>query len=240
MKALVPILEQSKIVRAALVALAVTVLALGASSLARGAESRVEARCSGGPVGRDSSTTNDAAHPGLAGALTVLAQVQRTVAWAGFSGTGPGPTGLRTSSGSRHVQPQSGPQPSLSIGDATVAEGSGGTTRASFPVRMSAPSDHPVSVAYGIQDGAAGPDDYRVVAGGVTFAPGETERPVVVTVRSDQIPEPDETFRVVLGYAAGARVADPLGEGTIVDDDGSAWAQLLAAARRIGAVLTRA
>jgi len=233
MKALAPILEQSKVARAALVALAVTVLALGASSLARGAEPRIETSCQGGSIVSGSSTSSDAEDPGLAAALSVLEQVQRTLGWVVFSGTEGTPT-------DRGALLARGSEPLVSVGDATVAEGSGGTTRAAFPVRMSVPTDHPVSVAYAMQDGAAGPDDYRVVAGGVTFAPGETEHVVLVTVRGDLIPEPDETFRVVLGYAAGARVADPLGEGTIVDDDGSAWAQLLAAARRIGAVLTRA
>ena len=57
-------------------------------------------------------------------------------------------------------------EPSLSIGDVTITEGTGGTSFAVFTVTLSAASGRPVSVEYATADGsAAAPGDYDVFTG---------------------------------------------------------------------------
>ncbi|MEA5362630.1 Calx-beta domain-containing protein [Amycolatopsis sp., V23-08] len=110
----------------------------------------------------------------------------------------------------------------LSINDVTVAEGSGGApVPATFTVSLlGGVSPNPVSVHYATANGTAtAPADYAATSGDVTFAPGETSKPVTVPVNPDTVDEPDETFTVTLSAPVGAGLVDPTGVGTIVDDD---------------------
>jgi len=110
--------------------------------------------------------------------------------------------------------------PGLSIDDVTVAEGDAGTTPATFTVSLDRPSPAPVTVDFATADGTAvTPQDYAPAAGTVTFAPGETTKPVTVPVVGDVVDELDETFTVALSAAGGAAITDAVGVGTIVDDD---------------------
>ncbi|WP_410590173.1 Calx-beta domain-containing protein [Amycolatopsis sp. lyj-23] len=110
----------------------------------------------------------------------------------------------------------------LSINDVTVAEGSGGApVPATFTVSLlGGAGPTPVTVHYATADGTAtAPADYQAAGGDVTFAPGETAKPVTVLVNPDTVDEPDETFTVTLSNPVGAGLVDPTGVGTIVDDD---------------------
>src|SRR5262249_3067349 len=102
-----------------------------------------------------------------------------------------------------------------------VTEGSGGTTPATFTVTLSAASGRTVTVNYatsaGTASGAAG--DYTATSGTVTFAPGQTTRPVVITLTGDTTDEPDGTFSLGLSGASNATISDSTGTATIVDDD---------------------
>src|SRR5262249_48027268 len=67
--------------------------------------------------------------------------------------------------------------PAVSIGDATVTEGTSGTRNAAFTVPLSAPSLQTVSVTYAPANGTAtAGSDYAATAGNVTFAPGATSQ----------------------------------------------------------------
>jgi hypothetical protein len=124
-------------------------------------------------------------------------------------GTGRG--GYRRTGGLEH---------SLSVGDATVTEGNGGTTDAVFTVRLSAASGQPVTVDYATASGTAIESaDYVPASGTLSFPPGTTTRTVTVAVVADLLDEPNETFSLALSGAAGAPIADTLGRGTITDDD---------------------
>jgi large repetitive protein len=114
------------------------------------------------------------------------------------------------------------PNPRLSIGDASVAEGNAGTTPLTFTVSLSqAPASGSVSVHWQTADGTAtAPGDYTASGGDLDFGPGQTSRQVSVPVVGDTAVEPDETFAVNLTNAAGADIADGQGVGTIVNDDG--------------------
>ncbi|WP_326950520.1 hyalin [Amycolatopsis sp. NBC_01307] len=110
----------------------------------------------------------------------------------------------------------------LSINDVTVAEGSGGApVPATFTVSLlGGASPNPVTVHYATANGTAtAPADYAATSGDVTFAPGETTKPVTVLVNPDTVDEPDETFTVTLSAPVGAGLVDPTGIGTITDDD---------------------
>ncbi|WP_206784801.1 Calx-beta domain-containing protein [Amycolatopsis sp. MtRt-6] len=110
----------------------------------------------------------------------------------------------------------------LSINDVTVNEGSGGApVPATFTVSLlGGASPNPVSVHYATANGTAtAPADYQAASGDVTFAPGETTKPVTVLVNPDTVDEPNETFTVTLSAPVGAGLVDPTGVGTIVDDD---------------------
>jgi chitinase len=101
-----------------------------------------------------------------------------------------------------------------------ITEGSAGTTEAVFVVSLSGASDAPVTVQYSTLDNTAiAGSDYVAAAGSLTFAPGETNKSIAVAVLGDQEVEANETFAMGLQAAAGAVIADPLGVGTIVNDD---------------------
>jgi hypothetical protein len=110
----------------------------------------------------------------------------------------------------------------LSVDDVTVNEGSGGAAvPATFTVSLlGGVSPNPVTVHYATANGTAtAPADYAAASGDVTFAPGETAKPVTVLVNPDTVDEPNETFTVNLSAPVGAGLVDPTGVGTIVDDD---------------------
>jgi ELWxxDGT repeat protein len=111
--------------------------------------------------------------------------------------------------------------PYLTISDISLAEGTGGTTPASFVATLSAPSSQTVSVGYATANGSASTGaDFQAAAGSLSFAPGATSASFAVNVIGDASDEFDEVFFVNLSGAAGAVIADAQATGTIVDDDG--------------------
>lgn len=94
-----------------------------------------------------------------------------------------------------------------------------------FKVTLSSASTSPVTVDFATANGSAtGPPDYQPASGTASFAAGDTEEDVVVTVNGDAIPEPDEDFFVDLSTAVhrsnatNATIADAQGKGTIKTD----------------------
>src|SRR5207244_12712459 len=111
-------------------------------------------------------------------------------------------------------------QPSVSIGDASVAEGDSGTTEAAFTVSLGGnASGVPGSVDYATADGTAtAPSDYQSASGTVNFPPGVTSQTVTVEVNGDTDPEPDENFFVNLTTPSHLAIGDGQGEGTSLND----------------------
>ncbi len=109
----------------------------------------------------------------------------------------------------------------LSIDDVSLPEGSGnGTTPFTFTISSSNPSSTPITVGYQTGDGSAtAPVDYIAASGTATIPAGATNVPVTVTVIADNLQEPDETYSVTLSAAQGASIGDPVGIGTILDED---------------------
>jgi hypothetical protein len=112
------------------------------------------------------------------------------------------------------------PLPSLSIGDVSVTEGTGGTTQAVFTLSLSAPSGQLVSVTYATADGSAlAGSDYALASGTLQFAPLETSKTLAIDIEGDLLDEAEETFLVNLIGPVNATLADGQGVGTIIDDD---------------------
>ncbi len=112
--------------------------------------------------------------------------------------------------------------PKLFIDDVNIAEGDSGPFVATFNVTLSPASKQIVTVDFTTSNGtatAAG-SDYRPATGTLTFNPGETSKPINVTINGDTVVEPDETFFVNLWNATGgALISNNQGTATIQNDD---------------------
>jgi uncharacterized repeat protein (TIGR01451 family) len=140
---------------------------------------------------------------------------------ATVSSTTPDPnTGNNSATATTNVQ---APLPFLSINDVTVTEGDSGTKTVDFTVTLSAASTQTVTVGYATSSAspatATAGTDYQSTSGTLTFNPGETAKPVTVTINGDTLVEPDETFFVDLSGATNAIITDAQGQGTITNDD---------------------
>ena len=109
--------------------------------------------------------------------------------------------------------------PTVSVGDVSLAEGDAGTTIASFPVTLSAPSGKPIDVDYTSADGTATAADYSGVSGSMSFAPGQTSKTIDVDIHGDTTYENDETFGVSLSNPVNVAPGTVSATGTITNDD---------------------
>ena len=123
--------------------------------------------------------------------------------------------------------------PSLSVGDASVAEGGSAVLAAPAAPSLKAPAaalvfalelpvaaSQPVTVHFATSDGTArAPADYEATSGDVTFAPGQTLQTVTVPVNDDQVDEDDETLALQLSAPVNATLDRSRAIGTIQDDD---------------------
>jgi hypothetical protein len=114
--------------------------------------------------------------------------------------------------------------PTLSVSDVTVTEGDTQSVTARFTVRLSAPSNLPVTVDYQTRDDSAiDGEDYLGGSGTLTFAPGQTTQTVDVTIPGDRYDEPNRVFYLDLSNPTSAfltgGVATLSAKGTINDND---------------------
>lgn len=110
--------------------------------------------------------------------------------------------------------------PIITVNDVSFSEGDNGTSQAVFSVSLSQASTEAVTVNYVTSDQTAVAGvDYDAASGSLTFAPGETTKDVSVTVISDYVVEPDETFQLNLSNVNGASIDDGTGVATILNDD---------------------
>jgi hypothetical protein len=113
------------------------------------------------------------------------------------------------------------PPPSLSIADASIAEGNAGPTPLWFHLTMSGSINQPVSVRVTTKDGSAiaATHDYTSLDTVLTLLPLTVTDSVAVLVNGDVACELDETFSVTLTGITGAAPGDTVATGTIVNDD---------------------
>lgn len=110
----------------------------------------------------------------------------------------------------------------ITINDVVKVEGKSSRegTAFTFMVTLLPASAVPVSVMYATADGTAtAPTDYTATSGALTFAPGQTSKPVTVYVRGDREVERNERFFVNLSNASpGTTILDRQGVGVILDN----------------------
>ena len=107
---------------------------------------------------------------------------------------------------------------SLAVQDARATEAVDSII--SFAVTLTAAASEPVTVDWSTADGTAtAGQDYVASSGTLTFAAGDTEHSIEVTVLDDSHDEGEETFTLHLSNATGAELADAEATGTIVNSD---------------------
>ena len=110
--------------------------------------------------------------------------------------------------------------PQLTIGDARGMEDVGQIV---FQVRLDRPSGRRITVERRSEDDTAkAPDDYEQEFGVVTLEPGQTSEEISIEIKDDMLPEPDETFKVILTEPSHVALANTAATGTIIDDDAPA------------------
>ena len=110
----------------------------------------------------------------------------------------------------------------VSVSHAAAAAVEGGAL--AFALALSRAVDHEVGVTWSTADGTAvsGEDYVAVMAGTVTFAPGDVTATVTVATVQDALDETSETLEVVLEAASGGAEVDASAgraTGTVADDD---------------------
>jgi photosystem II stability/assembly factor-like uncharacterized protein len=110
----------------------------------------------------------------------------------------------------------------VSVGDVTVVQPLTGVTTADFPVTLPVAVPFPVTVTYATgqapqNTNAAPGQDYLVVSGSVTFAPGQTTQTVSVPVFGEYYSEANETFFLKLTGATNAIIARAQGTATLIN-----------------------
>lgn len=111
----------------------------------------------------------------------------------------------------------------LSIADASLAEGNGGTSEIVFTVTRADGSAGAVSATWTLGLGTADASDFAdgiATSGTVTFADGATTAEVRIAVKGDTAFESNESFTVTLtSPQGGAALGDASAIGTITNDD---------------------
>ncbi|HEX8338412.1 MAG TPA: Calx-beta domain-containing protein, partial [Pyrinomonadaceae bacterium] len=116
------------------------------------------------------------------------------------------------------------PLPAITLLDANGSESAAATGGAvSMGVRLSNASSLPVTVGYATADGSANAgSDYAAASGTVTFAPGETQKSITLTILDDALDEAVEEFFVNLSGPTDATVEDGQAICHVFDNDGPA------------------
>lgn len=116
------------------------------------------------------------------------------------------------------------PPRTLSINDKTVTEGDRGTLNAVFTVFLDDVNAVAVSFDYATLAGSATEGaDFAPRSGRITIPAGALSTTISIPVYGDRSAEGTETFTVNLSNPdGGATIADGLGIGTILDNDGGA------------------
>ena len=121
-----------------------------------------------------------------------------------------------------------GNTPLLLPGKGTITEGDSGTKTLNIPVTLSFAPTHTVTAQWntvhinaGNESEAKPGDDYVAASGTVSFAAGQTNATVPVTIKGDALDEYDELFAVRFHGPTNATIGGfyGLGFGSITDDD---------------------
>ncbi len=114
----------------------------------------------------------------------------------------------------------------LFILPSSISEGDTGLTTLTFTIRLDSAATGPVNVDFATEDGTAivggnaatGGQDYVARTGTVSFAAGELEKSIQISVNGDLVGEDDEAFTVRLSNPVGATIGGETAAGTIRND----------------------
>ncbi len=107
--------------------------------------------------------------------------------------------------------------PVYSVGDATVPEPLSGQAQVNLAIKLSAPTNHVVTLNYSTQDGSAkAGQDYVTATGQVIFAAGENIKLVPLTVLANGASASDRVFNLVINGNGAQQVYAGDSEGEIV------------------------
>jgi hypothetical protein len=177
---------------------------------------------------------NDLAGPPLGIDSNATATVDGTCNWWGANS---GPTGGQTSGAvttspwlvsSNLSDPNNCygglPLPKISITSTSVPEGNSGNHPVTLTVSLDHASIYTATVHYRTANSSAvAGSDYTATSGTLSFAPGETSKPLSITVNGDTTPENYEKFNVVLSNPSNATLANSAatekGTITLQNDD---------------------
>jgi hypothetical protein len=110
--------------------------------------------------------------------------------------------------------------PAFTVGDVSVAEGTGGTKAVTLTAHLEPASGRAISIRYTTRDGnAVAGVDYQQSSDVLAFAPGETTKTFTIAIAADDAVEEDETFGVDFAYTAGDGPPLRSATVTILDDD---------------------
>jgi uncharacterized repeat protein (TIGR01451 family) len=113
------------------------------------------------------------------------------------------------------------PVPELSIGDAQITEGNSGKANVAVQVALSNPSSKTITVAcQTVTNTATAGSDFAPLNTTLKFAPGETNKTVLIGIVGDTRNEADESFFVHLQSPVNAMIQDGSATVTILNDDG--------------------
>ncbi len=113
----------------------------------------------------------------------------------------------------------------LSVGDASVSEGTAGSTPVAVTIVRAGDNSGSSSVQVRTPAGTATPgvDYHALPVTMVSFSPGDTTKTITVAVTGETLAEANETFHVSLSNVTGAEIAGVVGTVTVVNDDVAAY-----------------
>ncbi|MDY6805661.1 MAG: Calx-beta domain-containing protein, partial [Cyanobacteriota bacterium] len=110
--------------------------------------------------------------------------------------------------------------PSISVKNATVTEGNGGTKDARFVLTLDKTSKQSITVDYSTaNETAEAGSDYDRSTGRITFQPGQKRKVIKVPVIGEREREEDETFRLYISNPNNATIENSSAKGTIKNND---------------------
>lgn len=115
--------------------------------------------------------------------------------------------------------------PSLSVTDSSVTESATQSVLEPFVVTLSAAATSPITVVYATSDGTAVAGiNYQAAKGTLTFAPGETQKTINVSVLSNSAAAATTTYKLSLSSPSGATLSKTQATGTILNPTAAAAA----------------
>lgn len=94
-----------------------------------------------------------------------------------------------------------------------------------FKVTLTHAYNSTVKIKYATADSTAtAGSDYVAQQGTIRFMPGKTSKTISITINGDATHEANERFKLMLSNPTNAVLLDPLGIGTIKNDDAALFA----------------